>query len=198
MTEQRRPLIGITCYVEQTRWGPWDEPAVVLPLSYVEAVTRSGGRAVVLPPDAVDADVVDVLDGLVLAGGADIDPARYGSAPGPHTMGIRPERDAGELVLLAAALERDLPVLGVCRGMQLMAVAAGGSLHQHAPDVVASEEHRPMVGVYGAHPARFASGSRAAEILGEQLKVNSHHHQLVADPGTLTVSGWAGDDTIEV
>jgi putative glutamine amidotransferase len=197
MTEQRRPLIGITCYVEQARWGPWDEPAAVLPSSYLDAVTRGGGRAVILPPDPADAGMIDVLDGLVLAGGADVDPARYGSPPGPHTLGIRPDRDAGELVLLAAALDRDLPVLGVCRGMQLMAVNAGGALHQHAPDVVGTEEHRPEAGVYGAHPARFAPGSRVAAALGEDLKVNSYHHQLVADPGTLTVTGWAGDDTIE-
>lgn len=192
-----RPLIGITCYVERARWGAWDEPAALIPQSYVAAVTQSGGRALVLPPDAVDADVVRVLDGLVLAGGADVDPARYGTAAHPQTKGIRPERDAGELVLFAAALERDLPVLGVCRGMQLMAVAAGGTLHQHAPELVGTEEHRPEVGVYGAHDARFAPGSKVAAILGEQLKVNSYHHQLVAEPGALTVTGWAADDTIE-
>jgi len=197
MGAKRRPLIGITCYVEQARWGPWDAPTALILNTYVEAVSNTGARAVILPPDPVDGDVVSVLDGLVLAGGADIDPARYAATPHPQTAGIRPTRDAGELVLLAAAVERDLPILGVCRGMQLMAVAAGGSLHQHMPDVVGSEEHRPGVGVYGAHDARFAAGSLAARIVGENLKVNSYHHQGVADPGTLTVTGWASDDTIE-
>ena len=197
MPANRRPIIGITCYVEQARWGPWDEPTALLLNTYVEAVTGSGGRAVIVPPDPVDGEVVSVLDGLVLAGGADIDPVRYGATPHPETAGIRPTRDAGELLLLAAALDRDLPVLGVCRGAQLMAVAAGGALHQHAPDVVGTEEHRPEVGAYGTHDARFVPGSRVAEILGENLKVNSYHHQLVADPGTLTVTGWAADDTIE-
>jgi putative glutamine amidotransferase len=197
MSVNRRPIIGITCYVEQAIWGPWDAPTALLLNTYVEAITASGGRAVILPPDPVDGDVASMLDGLVLAGGADIDPARYGATPHPETAGIRPTRDAGELVLLAAALDRDLPILGVCRGMQLMAVAAGGSLHQHAPDVVGTEEHRPLVGEYGRHDARFAPDSLVAGILGEHLKVNSYHHQLVADPGTLTVTGWAGDDTIE-
>jgi len=197
MAANRRPIIGITCYVEQAVWGPWDAPTALLLNTYVEAVTASGARAVILPPDPADGDVVAVLDGLILAGGADIDPARYGAAQHPETAGIRPSRDAGELVLLAAARERDLPILGICRGMQLMAVAAGGALHQHAPDVVGTEDHRPEVGAYGTHDARFAPDSRVAGILGENLKVNSYHHQLVADPGSLTVTGWASDDTIE-
>jgi putative glutamine amidotransferase len=197
MGASRRPLIGITCYVEQARWGPWDAPTALILNTYVEAVSGTGARALVLPPDSVDGDVVSVLDGLVLAGGADIDPARYSATPHPKTAGIRPSRDAGELVLLAAAQARDLPTLGVCRGMQLMAVAAGGSLHQHAPDVVGSEDHRPEVGVYGAHGARFAPGSLVTGIVGENHKVNSYHHQLVDDPGTLTVTGWADDGTIE-
>ncbi len=194
----RRPLIGITCYVEQAKWGPWDEPTALLLNTYVEAVSGTGARVLILPPDAVDGDVVSVLDGLVLAGGADIDPARYGAGAHPQTAGIRPTRDAGELVLLAAAQARDLPVLGVCRGMQLMAVAAGGTLHQHMPDIVGTEEHRPEVGAYGGHDARFAAGSLVAGILGENLKVNSYHHQGVDDPGALTVTGWASDESIEV
>jgi putative glutamine amidotransferase len=198
MSATRRPIIGITCYIEQARWGPWDEPTALVLNTYVEAVSGSGGRAVIVPPDSVDGDVVSVLDGLVLAGGSDIDPARYGAAEHPRTKGIRPFRDAGEVTLLEAAETRDLPVLGVCRGMQLMAVASGGALHQHLPDVVGSDEHRLEVGVYGAHDARFAPGSRVADLLGENLKVNSYHHQGVSDPGALTVTGWAADDTIEV
>lgn len=194
----RRPLIGITSYVEPATWGPWNNVlAALIPYRYVEAVTNSGGRAVVIPPDPVDADVLDALDGLVLAGGADVDPARYGSAPHPRTGGLRPDRDAGELVLLKSAHERDLPVLGVCRGAQLMAVAAGGRLIQHLPDVVGNDDHRPHTGVYGDHGARFAPDSLVANALGTQLVVNSYHHQGIEDPGTLTVTGWAHDDTIE-
>jgi putative glutamine amidotransferase len=193
----KRPLIGITCYVERARWGPWDDPTALLLNTYVEAVSSTGARALILPPDSIDGDVVEALDALVLAGGSDIDPARYSAGAHPETAGIRPLRDAGELVLLDAARRRHLPVLGICRGMQLMAVAAGGSLHQHAPDVVGTQEHRPEVGVYGQHGARFAPGSLVAGILGENLKVNSYHHQLVDDPGALTVTGWADDGTIE-
>jgi putative glutamine amidotransferase len=194
-----RPLIGITCYVEPVTWGPWrDVPSALLPQAYVQAVTAAGGRPVLLPPDDIDAGVLDALDALVLAGGADIDPARYGAPIHPATNGLRTDRDAGELLLLTAALARDMPLLGICRGLQLMAVAAGGVLAQHMPDVVGSEVHRPTPGVYGAHGARFAAGSLIAEILGESATVNSYHHQGIADPGTLTVTGWADDDTIEV
>jgi putative glutamine amidotransferase len=194
----RRPLVGITCYIESASWGTWqDTPAALLPHAYVRAVTGAGARPVLLPPDDTDAGVLDVLDGLVLAGGADIDPARYGDDPHPETTGLRPERDAGELTLLGPALDRGVPVLGVCRGMQLMAVAAGGRLIQHMPDEVGHDTHRPGLGVYGVHGASFEPGSRIASVLGEFTEVNSYHHQGVADPGWLNVSGWADDGSIE-
>ncbi|MEV7328637.1 gamma-glutamyl-gamma-aminobutyrate hydrolase family protein [Micromonospora sp. NPDC093244] len=197
MTARTRPLIGISAYVEPADWAVWrGVPAVLVPEAYVRAVTAAGGRAVVLPPDDEDADVLAVLDGLLLAGGADVGPGRYGQPPHPRTED-RPDRDAGELALLAAALAVGLPVLGVCRGMQLLAVAYGGSLHQHLPDVVGHEEHRPAPGVYGAHPVRFAEGSLAATVLAGVRRVNSYHHQAVADPGRLTVTGWAADGVIE-
>ncbi|MEV4661475.1 gamma-glutamyl-gamma-aminobutyrate hydrolase family protein [Micromonospora echinofusca] len=192
-----RPLIGITAYVEPVGWGVWrDVPAVLLPEAYVRAVTAAGGRALVLPPDDRDADVLRMLDGLLLAGGADVDPARYGQLPAPRTES-RPGRDAGELALLTAALDTDLPVLGVCRGMQLLAVAAGGSLHQHLPDVVGHDLHRPAPGVYGGHGVRFAPGSLAATVLAGVVRVNSYHHQAVADPGRLTATGWSDDGVVE-
>ena len=193
-----RPLIGITCYVEPARWGAWDTRAALIPYSYVRMVEQAGGRAVIVPPDAGPdaADLVGRLDGLVLAGGADVQPARYGAAAHATTV-TRPERDGGELAVLAAALDGDLPTLGVCRGMELLAVEYGGTLHQHLPDILGSSLHQPSPGVYGAHLARFAPGSRAASIFGATSGVNSYHHQAVDDPGKLTVTGWADDGVIE-
>jgi putative glutamine amidotransferase len=194
-------VIGITSYVEQARWGVWNQRAVLVPESYVRMVREAGARVVVVPPDEAGApDVVRRLDGLVLAGGADIEPGRYGQVPHERTV-TRPDRDSGEFAVLAAALDADLPVLGVCRGMELLAVAHGGALHQHLPDLLAgvagAADHQPAPGVYGAHPARFVPGSIAATVFGERAEVNSYHHQAVADPGTLTVTGWADDDVIE-
>ncbi|MGC4854260.1 gamma-glutamyl-gamma-aminobutyrate hydrolase family protein [Micromonospora sp. DT4] len=193
----RRPLIGISAYVEPADWAVWrGVRAVLVPEAYVRAVTAAGGRAVVLPPDDWDADVLAVLDGLLLAGGADVGPGRYGQQPHPRTED-RPDRDVGELTLLTAALATDMPVLGVCRGMQLLAVAYGGTLHQHLPDVLGSEAHRPAPGVYGTHPVRFAPGSLAARTMVGVQQVNSYHHQAVATPGRLAVTGWASDGVIE-
>lgn len=193
------PVIGITSYVEQARWGVWDLPASVLPFRYVEHVEAAGGRAVVLPPSAAgDATVLERLDGVVFAGGADLDPRLYGEAPHAETTGIRPERDAAEVPLMRAALERDLPTLGICRGMQVLSVVCGGSLVQHLPDLVGHDGHRPAAGVFGQHDVRLQPGSRAAAILGERVRVPSYHHQGLASPGTLTVTGWAEDGTPEV
>lgn len=194
-----RPVIGITSYVEQARWGVWDRPAVLLPLSYVRAVEAAGARAVVVPPspDGVR-ELVERLDAVVLAGGADLDPTTYGEAPHPATSDIRPDRDAGELSLLQEALAVDLPVLGICRGMHLLAVAHGGSLLQHLPDIVGHDGHRPSPGVFGTHDVRLAAGSRAQTVLGDRVAVPSYHHQGLESSGSLTVTGWADDDSVEV
>ncbi|MFI7600709.1 gamma-glutamyl-gamma-aminobutyrate hydrolase family protein [Actinoplanes sp. NPDC049681] len=192
-----RPVIGITTYVEPATWGVWhDLPTALLPHDYVAAVQAAGGRAVLLPPDDLDADVVRVLDGLVLSGGADVGPELYGSEPGPLTV-TRPDRDSAELLLARAALEADLPILGVCRGMQLLAVAAGGSLHQHLPDVVGHEGHRPAPAVYGRQEATFAPGSRIAALMGDDRFVQCYHHQGVTDAGSLMISGRTDDGTVE-
>lgn len=190
-------LIGITAYVEPARWGVWDTRAVLVPESYVRMVELAGARAVIVPPsDAGAGLLVSRLDGLVLAGGADIEPAHYGADRHARTT-TRPERDSGELAVLSAALDAGLPVLGVCRGMELLAVAYGGTLHQHLPDLLGTERHQPSPGVYGAHGARFAPGSLAEKVFGPEAEVNSYHHQAVDDPGRLTVTGWADDDVIE-
>lgn len=192
-----RPIVGITAYVEPAAWGVWrDVPATLVPHSYVREVSIAGGRAVVLPPDDRDADVLRVLDALVLTGGPDVGPALYGESPAPLTDD-RPERDRGELLLLTSALAADLPVLAVCRGMQLLAVAYGGRLHQHLPDVVGHDGHRVAPGRYAWHPVRFAPGSRIAKIMAGSTQVNTYHHQGVADPGRLVPTAWSDDGAIE-
>jgi putative glutamine amidotransferase len=192
------PVIGITAYVEQARWGVWDLPACLLPFRYVERVEAAGGRAVVLPPTAAaDDTVLDRLDGVVFAGGADLDPSLYGAEPHPETSGVRPERDAAEVPLMRAALDRDMPTLGICRGMQLLSVVSGGSLVQHLPDVVGHDDHRPAPGTYGLHDVRLQPGSRVHAVLGDRVSVPTYHHQGIASAGTLTVTGWADDETPE-
>ena len=193
-----RPLIGISAYVEQARWGSWETRVTLLPHRYVEAIHAAGGRALVVPPFTEGVvDVVAALDGLVLSGGVDVDPALYGAERDPHTEEPRPDRDAGELALLQAAFDADLPVLGVCRGMEVMCVSAGGSLIQHLPDTIGSERHRAGSGIYAEHEVETVPGSRLAEILGPAATVSSYHHQGVSDQGTLTVSACAEDGTIE-
>jgi putative glutamine amidotransferase len=188
------PLIGISAYLVQAHWGAWNREATVLPQVYVTAVHAAGGRAVVVPPfPEGSAEVVAALDGLILAGGSDLDPALYGAEPDPRTTGVVPARDAGEVALLRAAIDADLPTLGICRGMQLMSAYAGGKLVQHLD----SEAHRGAPGEYVRHPVDTVAGTRLAGILGEHTEVPSYHHQGVADPGTLTVSAYAFDGGIE-
>jgi putative glutamine amidotransferase len=188
-----RPIIGITTYVEPASWGVWrDLPATLIPHTYVEAVIRAGGRPILLPPDDRDADVVEVLDGLVLSGGADVDPGLYGASADPATV-TRPDRDAGEMLVLRRALESNTPVLGICRGMQQLVVAAGGTLHQHLPTRLGHEKHNPAPGVYGEHEARLTPGSRVAALLGETTVVHCHHHQGIADPGRLVITARTED-----
>ena len=192
-----RPVIGITTYVEPATWGVWqDLPTALIPQDYVAAVTAAGGRAVLLPPDDLDADVLRLLDGLVLSGGSDVDPELYGATPEPLTV-TRPERDTAELLLARAALDRDLPVLGVCRGMQLLTVAAGGTLHQHLPDVLGHVGHRPAPAVYGQQEVTFTPGSRIATLMGDDRRVQCYHHQGVAEAGALTVTGRTEDGLVE-
>jgi putative glutamine amidotransferase len=199
-----RPLIGICAALERARWSVWDLEAFLLPRMYVDAVQRAGGSAILLPVDQgwIDdpGELLDRLDGLMLAGGCDLDPASYGAEPDPHTIGVVPERDAFELALTRAAFERDLPYLGICRGMQVMNVAAGGTLIQHLPDSHGHDDHRRVSGSFdGAdHDVRLAAGSLAARAAGEELHATkSHHHQGVAEIGAgLEVTGRATLDDL--
>jgi putative glutamine amidotransferase len=199
------PVIGICAAVERVSWGVWDGYEVTLaPRNYVRALQRAGAIALVLPPDEVAVREPDVLldriDALLLAGGADIDPASYGAEPHPETKGTWPERDAFELALTRRALERDMPVLGICRGMQLLNVALGGTLIQHLPDDVGHEDHRRVLGTFdnADHDVRLADGSLARRIAGEPVhSTKSHHHQGVDRIGEgLEVTGWATIDDL--
>jgi putative glutamine amidotransferase len=193
-----RPVIGISAYRERAAWGVWDQPAVLIPATYVDKVVAAGGLPVVLPP-VVESDpqVLEFLDGLVLAGGADLNPDLYGETPHIETAGWRDDRDGGELAILDGALERDLPVLGICRGLQIMTVHAGGRLEQHLPEVIGHHQHRPAPGVFGVHPVTLVDGSVAHSVLGYATTVKSYHHQGVADAGSLAVVGHADDGSIE-
>jgi putative glutamine amidotransferase len=196
----RRPLIGITTYAEPSvRWGAWDVPSAVLPLEYVEAVERAGGRPLLVPPSSVGLEeTLDAVDGLVFSGGSDLDPGLYGAEPHPETTGVRAARDEAELVLLRAALERDLPVLAICRGSQVLNVARGGDLVQHLPDVVGDDKHKVTPGEFADHGVSVDPGTRLGGILGEHAPVKSHHHQGLGRLGDgLRESARAEDGTVE-
>jgi putative glutamine amidotransferase len=194
-----RPLIGITTYVEEAAWGHWQLEAALIPYDYVRAIERAGGRAVLVPPnvDGVE-ETLDALDGLLFSGGNDLDPESYGADAHPETTGTRPERDRGELALLEGALARDMPMLAVCRGFQVLNVARGGDLVQHLPDAVGHEQHREVKGVFSEHGVRIDDASRLGSVLGGEAPVKSHHHQGVGRVGDgLREAAWADDGTVE-
>jgi putative glutamine amidotransferase len=196
-----RPLIGVCAAIERASFGVWtDEPATLLPLSYSRAIHGAGGMMVMLPPDRRASEdpteLLNRIDALVLGGGADIDPESQGVEAHPETIGSNPDRDRFEIALALGALDRGMPLLGVCRGMQVLNVACGGTLDQHIPDRLGHEIHRPVPGSWAEHQVRIEPGSLAAAAAGtEQLTVKSHHHQgvdRIAD--TLTATAWATDD----
>jgi putative glutamine amidotransferase len=194
---EHRPAIGICTSLEHAQWGVWERRAALLPFSYITAIQRAGGLALMIAPDENLIDdpdqMLDRIDGLILAGGADIDPSAYGAEHHPATKGTVPERDRSELALTRRALERDMPVLGICRGMQLINVALGGTLRQHVPDLVGHEDHRRHPGSFedSDHDVRLEAGSLAARAAGEELHgTKSHHHQGVDAIGDgLVVTG---------
>jgi putative glutamine amidotransferase len=194
-----RPLIGITTYAQEASWGYWKLPAALIPLDYVDAVERAGGRPVLIPPseDGVD-ETLEALDGIVFSGGADVDPALYGAEAHSETDAPQARRDAAEMALLSAALERDLPTLAVCRGVQLLNVARGGDLVQHLPEQVGHERHREIPGTFSEHSVDVQEGSRLETVVGSGPHVTSHHHQSLGKVGEgLVETAWAEDGTLE-
>jgi putative glutamine amidotransferase len=194
-----KPVVGITTYVEPASWGHWKLDAALIPYDYVRAIERAGARALLVPPSTEGVEeTLDALDGLLFSGGADLDPASYGADAHPETNGTRPERDRGELALLEGALARDMPVLAVCRGVQILNVARGGDLVQHLPDVVGNEQHREVKGVFSDHGVKIDDGSRLGTVLGNRAPVKSSHHQGLGRVGSgLREVAWADDGTIE-
>ena len=192
-------MIGITTYAEEATWGRWTEPAAFTPLAYVRAVEQAGGRPLLVPPseDGIE-ETLDALDGIIFSGGGDLDPEVYGAEAHPETAEVSPERDNAELALLQAALSRDMPVLAVCRGSQVLNVARGGDLVQHLPEIVGHDQHRHSDPVMADHEVTVKSDSRLGSILGDRAPVKSAHHQGFGQLGEgLRESAWAEDGTVE-
>jgi putative glutamine amidotransferase len=193
-----KPVVGITTYLLPARWGAWDMEAALVPADYVRGVERAGGAPLLVPPGADLEATLSVVDGLVFSGGSDLDPSLYGADAHPATGGVIRERDDFELQLMHAALERDLPVLAICRGSQVLNVALGGDLEQHVPDRVGSNVHKEVDGVFADHDVEVLGGTRLGSLLGDRHDVKSHHHQGFARLGAgLQESARAPDGTVE-
>lgn len=199
-----RPVIGVTSYVEPVDRAPWrQQTSAVLPHDYVRQVEQAGGLAVVLPPrvdadDAMALDVVRRLDGVILSGGADVAAERYGATRHPVMQDPRPDRDAWEWAVVRATAHLDVPLLGICRGMQVMAAEAGGELQQHLPELVGHDGHQPEPGRYAHHSVTCVPDTRLAEVLGtDELQVPTYHHQGVLSHPGYTACAWHADGTLE-
>ena len=193
------PVIGISSYAQQARWGAWDQPAILLPRRYADMVAQAGGLPVLLPPIDGVARVLDRLDGLILSGGGDLDPAHYDAARSQACGPANPARDSTELELCRQALAAELPLLGICRGLQVINVARGGTLHQHLPDLVGHDGHSPELAGYGSHKVSVSPSSRLSAVLGRtEAAVPTHHHQAIDRLGTgLAPTAWTDDGVIE-
>ncbi|HEU5373368.1 MAG TPA: gamma-glutamyl-gamma-aminobutyrate hydrolase family protein [Gaiellaceae bacterium] len=193
-----RPVIGITTYLVPAAWGAWTMEAALVPADYVRAVSAAGGAPVLVPPGASLPETLDAVDGLVFSGGSDLDPELYEAEPHPETSGVIRERDDFELELMRAALERDVPMLAICRGSQVLNVALGGDLEQHVPDRIGTDLHKEVNGVFADHDVDVLAGTRLASILDDRQDVKSHHHQGFGRLGSgLREAARAPDGTVE-
>lgn len=195
-----RPLIGLSAYRAQASWSVWHLSAALLPHAYTDHVANAGGMAVLLPigTDEAAAEVVARLDGLILTGGPDIEPVRYGAGPDPYAERFQSDRDTWESALLAEALRTDLPVFGICRGMQLINVHRGGTLVQHLPELAGGQRHRPAPGVFGTVRVKLDTSAMPGSLLGPTVDVPCYHHQAVEVLGEgLKATAWAADETVE-
>jgi gamma-glutamyl-gamma-aminobutyrate hydrolase PuuD len=192
-------VVGITTYVTAAKWGSWEQDAVLVPSQYVDAVERAGGRALLVPPSGEGIEeTLNAVDGLIFSGGSDLDPGTYEQKAHPETVGVVPERDDAELALLSAALGRDMPVLAICRGSQVLNVALGGDLVQHLPEVVGDEKHKHTPGVFADHDVEVVPETRIGRLLGDRAPVKSHHHQGFGRLGEgLVEAARADDGTLE-
>jgi len=194
-----RPVVGITTYLLAARFGNWDTESALVPADYVRAIERAGGRPLLVPPstDGIG-ETLDALDGLVFSGGSDIDPELYGHDPHPETGEIHRQRDDAELALMQAALARDMPVLAICRGSQVLNVARGGDLVQHLPDVVGHDGHKEIPTVFSEHDVTIDEGTMLHGVVGEHSPIKSHHHQGFGRVGDgLRVAAHAEDGSPE-
>jgi len=193
-----RPVIGITTYLVPAAWGAWTMEAALVPADYVRAVSAAGGAPVLVPPGASLPETLDAVDGLVFSGGSDLDPELYEAEAQPETSGVIRERDDFELELMRAALERDVPMLAICRGSQVLNVALGGDLEQHVPDRIGTDLHKEVNGVFADHDVDVLAGTRLASILDDRQDVKSHHHQGFGRLGSgLREAARAPDGTVE-
>ena len=195
-----KPIVGITTYLTRAHWGAWDLEAALLPFAYVRAVEQAGGAPLLVPPGASVDETLEAVDGLIFSGGSDLDPELYGEEAHASTDGVVRDRDDFEVTLMRAALERDVPMLAICRGSQVLNVALGGTLEQHVPDRVGTDVHKETPGEFAEHPVEVSAGTTLASVLGdgEGVAVKSHHHQGYSDLGTgLVETAHAPDGTIE-
>ena len=193
-----KPVVGITTYLTRASFGVWEADSALVPASYVRAIADAGGVPLLVPPGAAAEETLDAVDGLIFSGGSDLDPELYGEEAHAETVGVVRERDDFELALMRAALARDLPVLAICRGSQVLNVALGGGIEQHVPDRVAADTHKETPGVFAEHDVDVLGGTKLASILGERTDVKSHHHQGFGELGTgLRESARADDGTVE-
>jgi gamma-glutamyl-gamma-aminobutyrate hydrolase PuuD len=193
-----KPVVGITTYLTRASFGVWEADSALVPASYVRAIADAGGVPLLVPPGAAAEETLDAVDGLIFSGGSDLDPELYGEEAHAETVGVVRERDDFELELMRAALARDLPVLAICRGSQVLNVALGGGIEQHVPDRVAADTHKETPGVFAEHDVDVLGGTKLASILGERTDVKSHHHQGFGELGAgLRESARADDGTVE-